>query len=142
MATAPTSNVQNNPPSCHPCRSLPLTRSDSVTLGQAASHRHCVDTWLEVTWGKENTVLPCTASAGWASIPASLCVHGCPLFGSRNPLRSPNSNSHCPRQGFAGEMGSRAPKPAGKKHSLIRCHLETQLSSGLIIAMILWEGWE
>lgn len=47
-----------------------------------------------------------------------------------------------PEKGLLEKGDLRLPNQLGKNHLLIRCHLETQLSSGLIIAMILREGWE
>lgn len=117
-----------------------LTQAGSITLGKAASHGHCIYTRLEVTWGKENTEMLCMATARWAKAPTSLSLHRCPLNrnSSQKPLQQPKEQLPLPRERSAAEQFIPV-QPRRERHSLMRCHLETQLSSGLIIAMILWE---
>lgn len=61
----------------------------------------------------------------------------CPLTEGAEPLAQPNQQIPT-----APEKGLQRRDLQFPNYSLIRCHLETQLSSGLIMVMILQEGWQ
>lgn len=71
----------------------------------------------------------------WSSQLEILNLCRCLLSGGQNPFHSPPAALTAPEKGLQ-RRDLQLPL-----YSLIRCHLETQLSSGLIMAMILQEGW-